>query len=135
MGITAPLRGSDERQPLIRRRSFDAYDPNADDVPAAARVAGGTILGVHNLAIVAPQFIVCVFHHSSVLSNLRSHRSHWRQVSSSRLSTALLTLTPKTRTPISVRTVWLGSCALEAYAHCSVHSSPARCLLHLRKEL
>ncbi|KAJ7283901.1 hypothetical protein C8J57DRAFT_1293895 [Mycena rebaudengoi] len=57
---TAPRRGSDERQPLIRRRSFDAYDPNADDVPAAARVAGGTILGVHNLAIVAPQFIVAL---------------------------------------------------------------------------
>ncbi|KAJ7280925.1 hypothetical protein C8J57DRAFT_1220198 [Mycena rebaudengoi] len=40
MGITAPLRGSDERQPLIRRRSFDAYDANTDDVPAIAHVAG-----------------------------------------------------------------------------------------------
>jgi hypothetical protein len=46
MGITAPLRGSDERQPLIRRRSFDAYDANTDDVPAIAHVAGGMTLGV-----------------------------------------------------------------------------------------
>ncbi|KAJ7765006.1 hypothetical protein DFH07DRAFT_370837 [Mycena maculata] len=53
-------RGSDERQPLIRRRSFDAYEASAEDVPPAARVAGGTILGVHNLAIVAPQLIVAL---------------------------------------------------------------------------
>jgi len=56
----ASRRGSDERQPLIRRRSLDAYDANAEDVPPAARVAGGTILGVHNLAIVAPQLIVAI---------------------------------------------------------------------------
>ncbi|KAJ7682661.1 hypothetical protein DFH06DRAFT_972053 [Mycena polygramma] len=53
-------RGSDERQPLLRRRSLDAYDAGAEEVPPAARVAGGTILGVHNLAIVAPQLIVAI---------------------------------------------------------------------------
>ncbi|KAF7301801.1 ANK-REP-REGION domain-containing protein [Mycena indigotica] len=54
-------RGSDERQPLLRRRrSFDAYDAEQEEVPPAARVAGGTILGVHNLAIVAPQLIVAI---------------------------------------------------------------------------
>ncbi|KAJ6628757.1 hypothetical protein B0H10DRAFT_2259627 [Mycena sp. CBHHK59/15] len=56
----APRRGSDERQPLIRRRSFDEYDTNPDEVSPEARVAGGTILGVHNLAIVAPQLIVAL---------------------------------------------------------------------------
>ncbi|KAJ6539477.1 hypothetical protein B0H19DRAFT_361430 [Mycena capillaripes] len=58
--IAGPRRGSDERQPLMRRRSLDAYDAGAEDVPPAARVAGGTILGVHNLAIVAPQLIVAI---------------------------------------------------------------------------
>ncbi|KAJ7180236.1 major facilitator superfamily domain-containing protein [Mycena crocata] len=56
----APRRGSDERQPLLRSRSYDAYDAGSEDVPPAARVAGGTILGVHNLAIVAPQLIVAI---------------------------------------------------------------------------
>ncbi|KAJ7498783.1 hypothetical protein FB451DRAFT_10114 [Mycena latifolia] len=55
-----PRRGSDERQPLIRRRSYDAYEAASEDVPPAARVAGGTILGVHNLAIVAPQLFVAI---------------------------------------------------------------------------
>ncbi|KAJ7094638.1 hypothetical protein B0H15DRAFT_969737 [Mycena belliarum] len=55
-----PRRGSDERQPLIRRRSFEAYETVSDEVTPAARVAGGTILGVHNLAIVAPQLIVAI---------------------------------------------------------------------------
>jgi len=49
-----------ERQPLLRRRSFDEYENNADDDSPRAPVAGGTILGVHNLAIVCPQFIVAV---------------------------------------------------------------------------
>lgn len=47
-----------ERQPLVRRRSFDEYENNVDDISPEAPVAGGTILGVHNLAIVLPQFIV-----------------------------------------------------------------------------
>ncbi|KAJ6598926.1 hypothetical protein DFH09DRAFT_1129584 [Mycena vulgaris] len=58
--VGGPRRGSDERQPLIRRRSFDAYEAGSEDVSPAARVAGGTILGVHNLAIVAPQLIVAI---------------------------------------------------------------------------
>ncbi|KAF7355434.1 ANK-REP-REGION domain-containing protein [Mycena sanguinolenta] len=62
--VAGPRRGSDvrpdERQPLIRRRSYDAFDANAEEVTPAARVAGGTILGVHNLAIVAPQLIVAI---------------------------------------------------------------------------
>ncbi|KAF8195744.1 MFS general substrate transporter [Mycena galopus ATCC 62051] len=62
--VAGPRRGSnvrpDERQPLIRRRSYDAFDPTGEDVHPAARVAGGTILGVHNLAIVAPQLIVAL---------------------------------------------------------------------------
>ena len=50
-----PLPG--EREPLLRRRrSFDEH--NADLTPEADPVAGGTILGIHNLAIVFPQFIV-----------------------------------------------------------------------------
>ncbi|KAJ7044476.1 hypothetical protein C8F04DRAFT_941814 [Mycena alexandri] len=55
-----PRRGSNERTPLMRSRSYDAYDPTGEDVTPAARVAGGTILGVHNLAIVAPQLIVAI---------------------------------------------------------------------------
>ncbi|KAJ7507950.1 hypothetical protein B0H11DRAFT_1969440 [Mycena galericulata] len=58
--VLGPRRGSDERQPLIRRRSFDAYEAGSEEVTPAARVAGGTILGVHNLAIVAPQLVVAL---------------------------------------------------------------------------
>lgn len=44
-----------ERAPLLRRRrSFD----QADTVPQEEAAAGGTVLGIHNLAIVMPQFIV-----------------------------------------------------------------------------
>ncbi|KIK68025.1 hypothetical protein GYMLUDRAFT_36839 [Collybiopsis luxurians FD-317 M1] len=50
----------DERQPLLRRRSFDEYDNNPDESKSQTPVAGGTILGVHNLAIVLPQFVVAV---------------------------------------------------------------------------
>ena len=47
-----------ERQPLLaRRRSFEDQVDN-DDTQKSARVAGGTILGIHNLAIVFPQFLV-----------------------------------------------------------------------------
>jgi len=47
-----------ERAPLIRRRrSFDEHGAaNAEADP----VAGGTILGIHNLAIVFPQFIIAL---------------------------------------------------------------------------
>lgn len=48
-----------ERQPLLtRRRSFEDHN---DDARKSARVAGGTILGIHNLAIVFPQFLVSMY--------------------------------------------------------------------------
>ena len=55
--FSTPNPASSERQPLIRRRSFDEYDTNTED-EAATPLAGGTVLGIHNLAIVMPQFIV-----------------------------------------------------------------------------
>ena len=47
-----------ERQPLIRSRSYDEYDTNPEDDVPETRLAGGTVLGIHNLAVVLPQFIV-----------------------------------------------------------------------------
>ncbi|KAI0068767.1 MFS general substrate transporter [Artomyces pyxidatus] len=49
-----------ERQPLLRRRSFDDQTGPEIEENEAAPVAGGTILGIHNLAIVFPQFIVAL---------------------------------------------------------------------------
>lgn len=48
-----------ERQPLLRNRSMDDSDAIADD-ESSSPVAGGTVLGIHNLAIVCPQFIVSI---------------------------------------------------------------------------
>jgi len=55
-------RFADERQPLIRRRSFDEHDVEITrpEIPSPNPVPGGTILGLHNLAIVMPQFIVAL---------------------------------------------------------------------------
>lgn len=54
------LQEFDEHQPLLRRRrSFEEHHDMAD-APSADPVAGGTILGIHNLAIVFPQFIVAL---------------------------------------------------------------------------
>ncbi|KAJ7638969.1 major facilitator superfamily domain-containing protein [Roridomyces roridus] len=58
--VASARRGSDETRPLLRRRSYDAFDATTEEVPPTALVAGGTILGVHNLAIVAPQLIVAI---------------------------------------------------------------------------
>lgn len=52
--------GSGERQPLIRRRSFDEYDNAPEEDMPVSPLPGGTVLGLHNLAIVMPQFIVAV---------------------------------------------------------------------------
>ena len=52
-----------ESQPLIRRRSFEEYEAATEGSGPAVPVAGGTVLGIHNLAIVFPQFIVCVSFH------------------------------------------------------------------------
>jgi solute carrier family 45 protein 1/2/4 len=50
-------RVNGERQPLIRRRSLGEYEagPEAESL---VQTTGGTVLGIHNLAIVMPQFIV-----------------------------------------------------------------------------
>ncbi|KAG6869304.1 hypothetical protein C0993_000057 [Termitomyces sp. T159_Od127] len=58
---TPPLyrRPADERQPLLRSRSFDGLE-NGVHVGPVAPMAGGTVLGIHNLAIVLPQFIVAL---------------------------------------------------------------------------
>jgi len=50
-----------EHQPLLtRRRSFEDQADN-EDVQKHTRVAGGTILGIHNLAVVFPQFLVGLY--------------------------------------------------------------------------
>ena len=59
--LSTPTRPSftSETRPLIRRRSFDEYDINHEEEEIASKpLPGGTILGIHNLAIVVPQFIV-----------------------------------------------------------------------------
>jgi hypothetical protein len=50
--------GANERQSLLRRRSYGEYngDTAGDAIPIP--IAGGTVLGIHNLAIVFPQLIV-----------------------------------------------------------------------------
>ncbi|KAK0490841.1 hypothetical protein IW261DRAFT_1556007 [Armillaria novae-zelandiae] len=55
---TPPRRIVSERQPLLRTRSLDEFEADEDEVPSETPVAGGTILGVHNLAIVMPQFVI-----------------------------------------------------------------------------
>jgi len=47
-----------ERQPLIRRRSYQEFEATVTEDGPVVPVAGGTVLGIHNLAIVFPQFIV-----------------------------------------------------------------------------
>jgi solute carrier family 45, member 1/2/4 len=47
-----------ERQPLIRRRSYEEYEAAVEESGPVVPVAGGTVLGIHNLAIVFPQFLV-----------------------------------------------------------------------------
>ena len=48
-----------ERAPLLRRRHpFGERDADAE--PPMEAASGGTILGIHNLAIVMPQFVVSV---------------------------------------------------------------------------
>jgi len=63
-----------ERQPLLnRRRSFDNQTDNGDPQKRAP-VAGGTILGIHNLAIVFPQFITAVV--SSAIFRVADAEAH-----------------------------------------------------------
>jgi len=63
-----------ERQPLLaRRRSFEDQGDN-EDSQKAARVAGGTILGIHNLAIVFPQFLTALA--SSAIFKIADAEAH-----------------------------------------------------------
>jgi len=63
-----------EAQPLLtRRRSFEDQGDNGDS-QKSARVAGGTILGIHNLAIVFPQFLVSLA--ASVIFKLADAQAH-----------------------------------------------------------
>lgn len=57
MSIPGISRNNGERTPLVRRRSLDNAREE-DEVLPSTSLAGGTVLGIHNLAIVAPQFIV-----------------------------------------------------------------------------
>lgn len=61
LSIPGIPRQSGERTSLLRRRSFHEpgdVTPEEEEIPRSASLAGGTVLGIHNLAIVAPQFIV-----------------------------------------------------------------------------
>jgi solute carrier family 45 protein 1/2/4 len=51
---------TNERQPLLRRRSYQEYEASVIEDGPVVPVAGGTVLGIHNLAIVFPQFIVAI---------------------------------------------------------------------------
>ncbi|KAF9057682.1 major facilitator superfamily domain-containing protein [Panaeolus papilionaceus] len=56
-----PVVVPNERQPLLRRRSFSEYDDAVSEPDiGSAPLAGGTTLGIHNLAIVTPQLIVSI---------------------------------------------------------------------------
>jgi len=54
------LRHNGERRPLLRTRSHDEYETGQDEAEVSKPVAGGTVLGVHNLAIVLPQLLVAL---------------------------------------------------------------------------
>ena len=47
-----------ERQPLLTRRRSLEDQADHEDAQKHTRVAGGTMLGIHNLSIVFPQFLV-----------------------------------------------------------------------------
>lgn len=60
LSTPSPYRPSGERQPLIRRHSHDQYEAENEGADPSAPTTGGTVLGIHNLAIVMPQFIVAL---------------------------------------------------------------------------
>ena len=63
-----------ERTTLLRRNSLRVdYEADTGEVPKP--MAGGTVLGIHNLAIVFPQFVVGLFLHSLETSLKSSFRS------------------------------------------------------------
>lgn len=60
---TGPYPG--ERTALLRRYSMNMTEQEMNttelDVEGGGNVAGGTILGIHNLAVVFPQFFVSIW--------------------------------------------------------------------------
>ncbi|EAU84891.2 hypothetical protein CC1G_00410 [Coprinopsis cinerea okayama7 len=54
------INPTSERQPLLRRRSYDEFDSALDADSESGPLPGGTVLGIHNLAIVMPQFLVAL---------------------------------------------------------------------------
>jgi hypothetical protein len=101
-----------ERTPLLRHRSMDDTDAIADDEKGG--VAGGTILGIHNLAIVAPQFIVSSGPQLSSTRRLLtgSQRYLWLPVSYSVLQMRKSRTTRLTTPSTLARPACLGCCAL-----------------------
>ncbi|KAJ4478242.1 hypothetical protein J3R30DRAFT_3289922 [Lentinula aciculospora] len=62
---------SNERQPLLRRHSLDEIgNDSINGSSPHTPVAGGTILGVHNLAIVMPQFMVRIILSVAVVTSI-----------------------------------------------------------------
>lgn len=134
----AARRSDDERDPLMQRE-FDGREAGSTTAGESSAegqtkpLAGGTILGIHNLAIVMPQFIVRVVFVSLVRAHSRYHRLPLWQASFSALLTKLsnlfLHLNPETpwrpshrvalvTTRLTMgRMVWLGYCGLVASAH------------------
>ena len=63
-------RNNGERTLLLRRRSFNESDVMLEEeVTPPAPLAGGTVLGIHNLAIVAPQFLVRLVEVAALMSD------------------------------------------------------------------
>jgi len=61
LSTPVPRLAPGERQPLLRRRSLDEFEVNAEEDEIAAKpLPGGTVLGIHNLSIVVPQLIIAI---------------------------------------------------------------------------
>lgn len=96
-----------ERQPLLRQRSLGPDTEDDNDMKSERTVAGGTVLGIHNLAIVMPQFIVSRSRtNKNSIADLRP-RLQSQRVLSSGLSTRQRI--PTTTTLTSARAAWPGS--------------------------
>jgi hypothetical protein len=106
-----------ERQPLLtRRRSFEGQADNGD-AQKHTHVAGGTILGIHNLAIVFPQFLVSLFPKPYLLGfPIHSQRLQLHQVQYSNLRMRKLTMILRTPEHFTAKTALPGSFALADFA-------------------
>ncbi|KZW04105.1 MFS general substrate transporter [Exidia glandulosa HHB12029] len=65
--VAAAERAANERTPLVRSRSYVA-DETDEMEEEKKELGGGTILGIHNLAVVIPQFAVAII--SSIIFRL-----------------------------------------------------------------